>query len=148
MMELFTVQNVISVLGLLITGGVLAKLMDVFLIPKSKKLDIELDMAADIRKELYSERNLLNEEINKLKDEFDKWKKEYWDLYENYKNLNSEYSAQKKEIDRLNKRIKELENYKLQAQKIIINKVQKALAEFTNEEDRDRIIGVIKNELL
>lgn len=145
-MEFLNGQSLITVIGFLLTGGVLAKAIEVFFIPKSKKVDV----AAAVTQDLYEEHRRLTKDLSDLKKEFDEWKQKYWDLYENYKQLSFEATAQnneqKKEIERLTKRVQELTGYKSQTQ--LINKLRKGLTQFATHQDKDKVIEIFKNELL
>lgn len=98
------VEQIFQALGLLLTGGVFAKIIDTFFISKKDKIDANSKIIQQLQDLVISNINRQNE----LQKDVDYWRREYNELHKENQNILQEKEDLRKQIDTLSRQYTDL----------------------------------------
>jgi chromosome segregation ATPase len=98
------VEQTLQIAGLLITGGVFAKIIDTFFLSKKDKIDATSKMIGQLQELVLS--NITRQ--NDLQKDVDYWRREYNELHKENQSNKLEKEDLKKQVDTLNRQYADL----------------------------------------
>lgn len=98
------VEKLLAVAGLLFTGGVFGKLIDVFFISKKDKIDTNSKIIGQLQELVLS--NITRQ--NDLQKDVDYWRREYNELHKENQSNQAEKEGLKKQVENFKKQVENL----------------------------------------
>lgn len=105
------VTQILSIAGLLLTGGVFAKLIDTFFLSKKDKVDANEKLINQLQELVFKLQDLVLSNINRQNDlqkDVDYWRREYNELHKENQANQAEKESLKKQVDNFKKQMENL----------------------------------------
>ncbi|MGJ1198848.1 hypothetical protein ACR777_05430 [Sphingobacterium spiritivorum] len=105
------VESILQIAGMLLTGGLLHKILDHFFLSKKDKIDANSKLIQQLQDWVFKLQEQVTNSMNRqneLQSDVDYWRREYNELHKENQNKTNENEGLRKEIDALKRQYNDL----------------------------------------
>jgi chromosome segregation ATPase len=105
------VTQILSIAGLLLTGGIFGKIIDTFFLSKKDKVSANEKLINQLQELVFKLQDLVLSNINRQNDlqkDVDYWRREYNELHKENQNNQAEKESLKKQVENFKKQMEHL----------------------------------------